>query len=282
MKSVSAFLTYSGLFLLLLSTNTIAQSVKLTKVWETDTTVTTPESVFYDSKTNTIYVSCINGGPAPENSKSFIAKVSPDGKVLQRITEGLNSTKGLIVSGNKIYVTEIFKLVEIDLKTGKVIKKYDVPEAKFLNDVTADESGMVYFTDMRNNRIWMLHNGMIMKVSEGGPLNNPNGLLYETGKLLVGNGDGKILAYDIKTKQYTTLAEGMGGIDGLVSDGKKGYFASEWRGKIWHVTPDGKIELLHDTVDQKINTADIDYIPSKKTLLVPTFFVNKVLAFKVD
>ncbi|MDJ1481640.1 SMP-30/gluconolactonase/LRE family protein [Cytophagaceae bacterium YF14B1] len=282
MKSVSAFLTCSGLFLLLLSTPTIAQSVKLTKVWETDTTVTTPESVFYDSKTNTIYVSCINGGPAPENSKSFIAKVSPDGKVLQRITEGLNSTKGLIVSGNKIYVTEIFKLVEIDLKTGKVIKKYDVPEAKFLNDVTADESGMVYFTDMRNNRIWMLHNGMIMKVSEGGPLNNPNGLLYEKGKLLVGNGDGKILAYDIKTKQYTTLAEGMGGIDGLVSDGKKGYFASEWRGKIWHVTPDGKIELLHDTVDQKINTADIDYIPSKKTLLVPTFFVNKVFAFKVD
>ncbi|MDJ1502583.1 SMP-30/gluconolactonase/LRE family protein [Xanthocytophaga agilis] len=282
MKSVSAFLTCAGLFLLLLSTNTIAQSVKLTKVWETDTTVTTPESVFYDNKTNTIYVSCINGGPAPENSKSFIAKVSPDGKVLQRITEGLNSTKGLIVSGNKIYVTEIFKLVEIDLKTGKVSKKYDVPEAKFLNDVTADESGMVYFTDMRNNRIWMLHNGMIMKVSEGGPLNNPNGLLYEKGKLLVGNGDGKILAYDIKTKQYTTLAEGMGGIDGLVSDGKKGYFASEWRGKIWHVTPDGKIELLHDTVDQKINTADIDYIPSKKTLLVPTFFVNKVLAFKVD
>jgi outer membrane protein assembly factor BamB len=261
----------------------VAQSMKLTKLWETDTTVTTPESVFYDAKSNTIYVSCINGGPAAENSKSFIAKVSTDGKVLQRITEGLNSTKGLIISGNKLYVTEMFKLVEIDAKTGKVIKKYDVPEAKFLNDVTTDEKGMVYFTDMRSNRLWMLHDGMVMKVTEGGPLNSPNGLLYEKGRLLVGNGDGKILAYDLKTKQFSTVAEGItSGIDGLVSDGKKGYFASEWRGKIWHVSPDGKIELLHDSVDQKINTADIDYIPSKKMLLVPTFFVNKVLAFKAE
>jgi outer membrane protein assembly factor BamB len=261
----------------------MAQSVKLTKLWETDTTVTTPESVFYHTKSNTIYVSCINGGPAAENSKSFIATVSPEGKVLKRITEGLNSTKGLIVVGDKLYVTEIFKLVEIDLKTGKVLKKYDVPEAKFLNDLSADEHGMVYFTDMRSNRLWMLHNGMIMKVAEGEPLNSPNGILYEKGRLLIGNGDGKILAYDLKTKKYSTVAEGIsGGIDGLVSDGKKGYFASEWRGKIWHVSPDGKPELLHDSVEQKINTADIEYVPAKKLLLVPTFFVNKVLAFKVE
>jgi len=226
-------------------------------------------------------VSCINGRPAAENTKSFIAKLSPDGKVLQRITENLNSTKGLAIAGNKLYVTEIFKLVEIDLRTGKVVRKYDVPEAKFLNDVSIDDKGIVYFTDMRSNRLWMLRNGAIEKVAEGEPLTNPNGVLYEKGKLLIGNGDGKLLAYDLKTRQYTTIAEGMGSLDGVVSDGKNGYFVSEWHGKIWHVAPDGKTHLLHDSVEKKVNTADIDYIPGKKLLLVPTFFTNKVLAFKV-
>lgn len=260
-----------------------AQSVKLTKTWESDTTLTTPESVLYDAKANVLYVSCINGGPAPENAKSFIAKVAPDGKIIKRdFTQNLTSTKGMGIFGNKLYVTELLKLVEIDLKTGKVLKKHDVPEAKFLNDIAIDAKGTVYFTDMRSNRIWMLGKGKIEKVAEEGPLKNPNGLLYENGKLLVGNGDGKLLAYDPKTKQFGTVAEGMGGIDGIAADGKKGYFVSEWQGKIWHIGADGKPALLLDSVAQKTNTADIDYNPAAKTLYVPTFFTNKVMAYSVE
>jgi hypothetical protein len=35
--------------------------------------------------------------------------------------------------------------------------------------------------------------------------------------------------------------------------------------------PEGKTQLLLDTVEAKMNTADIEYIPSQKILLVPTF-----------
>ncbi|MBC8111003.1 MAG: SMP-30/gluconolactonase/LRE family protein [Verrucomicrobia bacterium] len=256
---------------------------KLAQAWESDTTVTTPESVLYDAKENVIYVSCINGSPQAENNKSFIAKIGIDGKIQQlKFTENLNATKGMGITNGKLYVTELTKLVEIDLKTGVVIKKYDVADAKFLNDISTDKKGNVYFTDMRSNRLWMLRKGKIEKIAEEGVLKNPNGILFDNGKLLVGNGDGKVLAYDFKTKQFTTLAEGMGGIDGLVPDGQKGYFASEWQGKIWHITPDGKPTLIHDSVEKKINTADIDYIPAKKLLLVPTFFYNRVLAFQIE
>ena len=283
MKSLLYASALAGVFLLSASSGVAAQSVKLTKVWESDTTLTTPESVLYDAKANVLYVSCINGGPAPENSKSFIAKVSPEGKIIQRnFTENLTSTKGMAIFGNKLYVTEILKLVEIDLKTGKVLKKYDVPEAKFLNDIAVDAKGIVYFTDMRGNRIWMLNKGKIEKLAEEGQLKNPNGLFHENGRLLVGNGDGKLLAYDLKTKQFTTLAEGMGGLDGIAADGKKGYFVSEWQGKIWHVGADGKPALLLDSVAQKTNTADLDYNIAKKMLYVPTFFVNKVMAYSVE
>ena len=106
--------------------------------------------------------------------------------------------------------------------------------------------------------------------------------VFENDKLIIGNGDGKILALDLKTQQYATIAEGMGGLDGILSDGQKGYFATEWRGKIWHINPEGKTQLLLDTVDAKMNTADIEYIPSQKTLLVPTFWKNKVIAYKVN
>ncbi len=266
-------------FLLVCSSALLAQTGKLTSTWTTDTTLTTPESVLYDAKSNILYVSCINGSPTATNNGSFIAKIGLDGKIIQRMfVQDLNSTKGLALANGKLYVTEIFKLVEIDTKTGTVLNKYEVPEAKFLNDATTDGK-TVYFTDMRSNRIWMLQNGKIEKIAEGSPLENPNGLLYENGKLLVGNGNGKILRLDLKTKQFTTFAEGMGGVDGVVPDGKKGYFASEWRGKVWHVSPEGKPELLLDSVEAKVNTADIEYIPSKNMLLVPTFLKNKVLAY---
>ena len=257
--------------------------VTLKPVWESDSTLTTPEAVIYSPKENILYVSCINGGPSAENQKSFIAKIGLDGKVKTlKFTENLNSTKGMTLLGNKLYVTEIFKIVEIDTKTGKILQKYEVPEAKFLNDITADEkTKTIYFTDMQRNRIWQLKDGKVSKIAEESPLKNPNGLYFEKGKLLVGNGDGKLLRYDLATKQFSTFAEGMGGIDGLTPDGKNGYFASEWQGKIWHVSPDGKTQLLHDSSAQKINTADFEYLPGKKMMYVPTFFHNKVMAFEV-
>jgi len=282
--------TFSLLLIIgcMLSFNTMAQSPKLTKLWETDTTLTTPESVLFDAKNNVLYVSCINGKSVPENQESFIAKVGLDGKIKQRMmTSGLNAIKGMGIIGNKLYAAGFVALVEIDLTTGKVIKKYEVPEAKMLNDITIDEKNqIVYVTDMRANSVWKLQDGKLEKLLEGAPLKNPNGLFYQNGKLLIGNGEGILYSYDTKSKELSKFAEGMGtdksGIDGIESDGKNGYFTTEWRGKIWHVTASAQPTLLLDTVEKPMNTADIEYIPSKKMLFVPTFLKNKVVAYKVD
>jgi len=108
MKSKSIFVL---LFFVCFKINSFSQDVKLKKVWESDTTLTTPESVFYNAKDQTIYVSCINGAPSAENSKSFIAKIGTDGKIQKlKLTEDLNSTKGLEIVNDKLYVTEMFKL----------------------------------------------------------------------------------------------------------------------------------------------------------------------------
>lgn len=271
-----------------LSITAMAQTPTLTQVWETDTTLTTPESVLFDTKNNVLYVSCINGKSVPENQESFIAKIGLDGKIQQRIfANGLNAVKGMGIIGNKLYAAGFFAIVEIDLATGRVVNKYDVPDAKMLNDITIDDKNKtLYVTDMRANSVWKLREGKLEKILEGGPLKNPNGLFYENGKLLIGNGEGILYAYDTKTKDLSKFAEGMGteksGIDGIESDGKKGYFTSEWRGRIWHVSPQGKPSLLLDTIDKPMNTADFEYVPSKKLLVVPTFLKNKVVAYKVN
>ncbi|MDI9880246.1 SMP-30/gluconolactonase/LRE family protein [Flectobacillus longus] len=272
---------------ILLSTGLVSTSFSqktLTKIWETDTLISTPESVVFEPKSKALYVACINGAPTATNEKSFISKLDLNGKITQlKVTENLHAVKGLDVLDGKIYVAEIFKLVEIDAKTGKVLHKYEVPNATFLNGVSVDQKNkVVYFTDMRSDRLWKLEKGQLVKVAEGAPLKTPNGVFFENDKLIIGNGDGKILALDLKTQQYATIAEGMGGLDGILSDGQKGYFATEWRGKIWHINPEGKTQLLLDTVDAKMNTADIEYIPSQKILLVPTFWKNKVIAYKVN
>ncbi|MDR6562755.1 MULTISPECIES: SMP-30/gluconolactonase/LRE family protein [unclassified Arcicella] len=275
----------SLLFVFVLSINSSFSQVTLKKLWESDTTsLLTPESILFEPKSKTVFVSCINGGPAATNSNSYIAKVDLNGKVTQqKFTENLQSTKGLGFLDGKLYVTEIFKLVEIDAKSGKVLNKYDVPDAKFLNDIGVDtKNKIVYFTDMRSDRLWKLDKGQIVKVVEGAPLKSPNGLFFENGKLIAGNGDGKILAYDLQSQQFSTIAEGMGGIDGILTDGKKGYFASEWRGKVWHINTEGKTQLLLDFVDAKVNTADFEYIPSKKLLIIPTFLKNKIMAYGVE
>lgn len=256
----------------------------LTKIWETDTLISTPESVVFDPKSKALYVACINGAPTATNEKSFISKLDLNGKITDlKVTENLHAVKGLDVLDGKIYVAEIFKLVEIDAKTGQVLHKYEVLNATFLNGVSVDKKNkIVYFTDMRSDRLWKLEKGQLVKVAEGAPLKTPNGVFFENDKLMIGNGDGKILALDLKTQQYATIAEGMGGLDGILSDGQKGYFATEWRGKIWHINSEGKTQLLLDTVEAKMNTADIEYIPNQKILLVPTFWKNKVIAYKVN
>ena len=39
--------------------------------------------------------------------------------------------------------------------------------------------------------------------------------------------------------------------------------------------------LLINTTDQMINAADIEYVPATKTLYVPTFSDNRVMAYEL-
>ncbi|MFD2161545.1 hypothetical protein ACFSJU_04020 [Paradesertivirga mongoliensis] len=282
MKKIILSSLGSLLMLICLSPRSQAQEITLTQIWQSDTSIRTPESVLFEPKENVLYVSCINGNPTADNKSSFISKMSPDGKVLTlKFTNGLNSPKGMGILDNKLYVTEITGVAEIDLASGKIIKRYPVEGAKFLNDIAVDtKNGIIYISDSGTNKLHALKNGRITLISEDALLKGINGLLMQKNQLLIGNGNGSLLSLNTATNTLSTIAKGMGGIDGIVGLANEKYIVSEWGGKVWYVNS-GTPQLLIDSSKEKINTADMEYNSKTKTLYIPNFYHNTVTAYTV-
>ncbi len=270
---------FTGLFLILILGLNVTNAQQLEKVWQTTCDLKTPESVLYDQERDVIYVSNINGDPSEKDGNGFISILNSDGSVknLQWI-KGLDAPKGLAVFNGKLFVSDIDKLVEIDIKKGSVTAKYDAPGAIFLNDVTACMNGMIFVSDNRSNKIHVLNEGKFTVWMEGLPFETPNGLMAEKGKLLVG--DKNIYEVDIQTKKTTLLIEDAGGVDGLEKNNDGDFVFSNWPGKIY-IHKNGKTIKLLDTTAQELKTADIDYDLKHDLILVPTFFDNHIIAYKI-
>lgn len=258
---------------------------KLVKVWETDTTLRTPESVLYDSRTDVLYVANIDGKSDALDGSGFISKVSLDGKIENlRWTSGLNAPKGMGLHKNRLYVTDVYRLVAINTETGQAEKTWDAVDQKgaFLNDVTVAKDGTVYVSDSRADKIYRLKDDKWEVWMEGEQLNKPNGLLaVGKNQLMIGcTKTGALRSVDVNTKTMMTIADGMTVTDGIVPEGKGNYFVSDWNGQVFHVNADGTKEQLIDTRTDKINAADIDYVAKRKLLIVPTFFKNKLVAYR--
>jgi len=257
------------------------QSEELTKLWSTPDILTTSESVCYDTERKLFYVSCINGNPTEKDQNGFIALVSLSGDVIMlKWLEGLNAPKGMGIFKGKLYVTDIDRIVEIDIENAKIIKKYPVENAEFLNDITIDPNGIVYFSDMSTSKIHRLNNGVVETWIDDEQLKGTNGLFYEDKEILAGTKSG-IFSIRIEDKRIWHLVKDTGGIDGLESDGAGNYIISDWMGKVQLVGPDMEPEILLNTSNTGINAADIEFIIDRNMLLVPTFSDNRVTAYEL-
>jgi len=251
----------------------------LEKVWETSTEMKTPESVFYDADRDVIYVANVNENPSEKDGNGFITVLNPDGSVkVFKWIENLSAPKGMAVFDGRLYVADIDQLVEIDIENGKILNKYEAPNAVFLNDVASCMNGMIFVSDSRTAKIHVLNKGVFSVWMEGQPFETPNGLFTEKGKLYVG--DQNIYEVDIKSKKVTEIISDAGGVDGLEKNNAGEFVFSNWPGRIFIHTNGGNIKL-HDSTEEEINTADIDFALKYDWILVPTFFDNRVVAYKI-
>lgn len=273
------------LFFCLLYLQTYAQdnfySKKITKAWETSKELKTPESVFFDITDNVLYVSNINGEPLNKDNNGFISKISTEGKIVElKWVEKLNAPKGMGILERKLYVTDIDEVVEIDIKTGKILKKYKADGAKFLNDIAIGSDGVIYISDSGSEAIYSIKDGEISLWLRSEKIKNVNGLWAEKERLLAGTSD-DVVAINYKDKNLKNFVSNTGSIDGLVSFDASGYIISDWQGNVHLIYPGKEKEKLLDTTPNQMNAADIEFIKNKKLLLVPTFGDNRVIAYSV-
>lgn len=279
MKKTLAVMSLSlGLGLLCLQ----AQAAKqLTPLWQT-ADLPTPESVLYvaDKKTPYLFVSLIDGQGDAADGKGGIAKLSPQGELLDKnwIT-GLNAPKGMALYQDRLYVADITELVVIDTKAQKVVEKIAVEGAVFLNDVAVSAEGVVYVSDTRTQKVHRLQQGKLdLYLAE---VASANGLQVIGDTLIVGAGP-ELIAVDAE-KQRRVIASGFeSGIDGIEHLGDNEFLVSCWVGLVYYVHKDGRLERLIDSRDEKINTADIGYDPHHKHLFVPNFFKDRVTAYQLQ
>jgi len=257
-------------------------------LWEVSDGLQAPESAYFDKGSGFLFVSQVGGGGATgKDGDGCIAKLAPDGKVIDnKWIAGLNSPKGLRSHDGTLWVSDIDRIVGIDIEKGEIAATVEVAGAKFLNDVACDAAGAVYVSDMSASKIYCFKEDEVSVFAEGDELEYPNGLLVEGARMIVaawgsGGAAGRLFSLDLKTKTKTLITpEPVGNLDGLEGDGKGGYIVTDWvSGKVFQIGKDGTSQVI---LQLPQGTADHAYLSDKSLLILPQMSENKVTAFDLS
>jgi hypothetical protein len=261
----------------LLIVNTRAQKYTLLPAWKTDTIIPIPESVLYHA--NVLYVSLMDGPSGEKDGKGGIALLRPDGNIidLNWIT-GMNAPKGMAILKGKLYVADLNEIVIINIRQKKILQKITVDGAIVLNDVTADNNGVVYVSDPRAGRVFRLNNGTVENYLSG--LTKPNGLKAIGNNLYV-LANGSLYRFD-KNKKQQLISQGMDeNTDGLEMVQNGSCIVSCWNGIMYLVSKKGNAQVLIDQRKDEYYTADIGYNAKQSMIYVPSLFKKTVTAYKL-
>jgi len=283
------FMSFTFLVSALITSSTFSNSIEL--LWEIKD-LANPESVVYDDRTDTVFVS--NQNYSGKDGEASIGKLSIEGVVLNKEwVKGLNEPKGIAISGDRLFVSDVKSLVEISIEEERIIKRYEAKGANALNDVVINEQGEVFVSDMFNSSIYKLEkDGQLKLWLESPELENPNGLLIVKNNLIISAwgsfnnkkpltaSQGNLIQVNMKDKSIKNLTnKALGNLDGIQVYKNGQYLVSDW------VT--GDIYLSNETYDFKRilnleqSSGDIAFIQEEELLLIPMAKQGKVLAYKI-
>lgn len=256
-----------------------------------------PESVIFSAAHDAMFISNVaSGNPFETKPLGHIGKYSRDGKVTAaHWVKGLKAPKGMAIVGDILYVSDVDQVIKIDIKKAKVLQKIKVPGAKFLNDVTADNAGNVYISDMATDTIHVWNKKGVSVWLKNPALRSPNGLYTDGSEHLLMVSWGNPIAKDFSTvnpgslsalslkkpgEAFTEENSFHGNLDGISPDNQGNLWISDWmNGNIFKVQKNGSAQLVFN-LNQ--GAADLSFSKELNLLLVPQMNESKVMAFKVE
>lgn len=252
------------------STHTVEQ------IWETGPVLAHPECVLIDS--NTLYISLIDGGPYDMDGKGGIAKLDRNGNIVDaNWVTGLDAPKGMGIWNGRLYVTDMSKIVALNLSTGKIESVIPIPGTTGLNDIAFDSTGVMYVSDVRLGRIYRITNGVVE--THLTDLAGANGLKVVNENLYVLTNSG---LYSIAPDKQLTLETRLEpGGDGIQPAGNEEFLISRYTGILYHLDKNRTLQTLLDTREQMISAADFDYDAVQRVIYVPTLANNTVAAYRL-
>ena len=261
--------------------------------WTITQGIATPESAYVDPVSGFLFVSSVEGQPNEKDGKGHITKATTDGKVVAASwVAGLNAPKGLRSYRGTLWTADIDEVIGIDIASGKITSRVKPAGAQFLNDVATGPDGTVYVSDMMLSRIYAVKDGKATVFADGPDLEWPNGLLVDGNRLIVAGWGkpeadfttkvpGRVFALDLATKKKTLITPNpAGNFDGLESDGKGGFLATDYlAGKLVRISPKGEVKVIRQFMQ---GSADIGVMAKSTTVIVPHMNENKISAYDIS
>lgn len=181
------------------------------------------------------------------------------------------------IVGNRLYLEDVTQVAVIDIAKGVIEKRINIDSAQALNDLTVDSKGIIYVSDSKAGKVYRIQKDRATEYLSG--FKGVNGLRAHNGNLYVATSK-DVYKVDGSKKQTSIGLIDQGG-DGIEPVGNGDWIGSAWSGYIYYLYANGKRDLMLDTHEQKINTADIGYDPKKKIVYVPTFFKKSIIAYRL-
>lgn len=243
-----------------------------------------PESVTYEKKTNSYFVS---------NVKSGDIQVIDKNGLISTFISGYSSFLGIKIYKGIIYCAEDNEngndfIRGFCRKTGKLVFSLPIPKTIQLNDIEVDKRGNLYASDRGANKIYKINLKNKKYTVIDSTIKTPNGLYYNRKKnsLLICNTVEKSSIYeiDLRTKKTKLLINtGYPNLDGITVDNNGLIYLTSWSlnwEKSLLLKYDGK--QFYELLTNNSGMADIEYNKKNKAIEIAKYIDNSIMSYKLN
>jgi sugar phosphate isomerase/epimerase/sugar lactone lactonase YvrE len=265
---------------------------------KTDLILDNPENAYWDKASKSWYISSLGGEEVTiaKDGYGWITKIDENGNIVSnRWIENLDAPTGMASYKNFLYVADRGVLVKIDTNKGEVVKKIELPESRFANDVAASSNGDLYVSDTYTNTIYKVNQKDDVEIFfHSNDLENPNGLWVEDNNTLLvatwgpmtneatfeTSRKGRLLKLNMTTKKITPITQNpVGNFDGVVKY-KDNYYATDWTGgRLLRISEDGQITEIAKGFNQ---FADLGIDLEKGIIMIPEMSKNRFITINLN